>query len=141
MMPFRLPRCTLGAVALTLLAQAGNLAHAAPRTVYTGTLQGAGDVVMELDSRPAENGVLTGRYFYPKHGVDIPLKGTAQALVEPKTFQALVDAGKDPETDELATIAAATWHGKRNADGYQGQWTDARTGTVSYTHLTLPTKA
>jgi len=128
MIPFRLPRSTLGAVALALLAQAGNLAQAAPRTVYTGTLQGAGDVVMELDTRPAENGVLTGRYFYPKHGVDIPLKGTAQALVEPKTFQALVDAGKDPETNELATIAAATWQGRRDADGYTGQWIDARTG-------------
>lgn len=128
MIPFRLPRSTLGAVALALLAQAGNLAQAAPRTVYTGTLQGAGDVVMELDTRPAENGVLTGRYFYPKHGVDIPLKGTAQALVEPKTFQALVDAGKDPEMDELATIAAATWQGRRDADGYTGQWIDARTG-------------
>jgi len=56
------------------------------------------------------------------------LKGTAQALVEPKTFQALVDAGKDPETNELATIAAATWQGRRDADGYTGQWIDARTG-------------
>lgn len=127
MIPLRLPRSTLAAIALALLAHTGNLAHAAPRVVYTGTLQGAGDVVMELDSKPADNGMLTGRYFYPKHGVDIPLKGTPQALIEPKTFQALADAGTDPESDELAAIAA-TWQGKRDAGGYQGRWTDARTG-------------
>lgn len=128
MIPLRLPRSTLAAMALALLAHTGNLAHAAPRVVYTGTLQGAGDVVMELDSKPADDGMLTGRYFYPKHGVDIPLKGTPQALVEPKTYQALIDAGKDPESDQPAAIAAATWQGKRDADGYQGHWTDARTG-------------
>jgi len=128
MIRFHLSRSPFAAMALALLAHAGNPAHAAPRVVYTGTLQGAGDVVMELDSKPADNGMLTGRYFYPKHGVDIPLKGTPQALIEPKTFQALADAGTDPESDEPAAIAAATWQGNRDAGGYQGRWTDARTG-------------
>ncbi|MBB1594238.1 hypothetical protein [Achromobacter sp. UMC46] len=130
MIPRRLPhppRSTLAALALALLAHAG-MAHAAPRVVYSGTLQGAGDVVMELDAKPADNGMLTGRYFYPKRGVDIPLKGTPQALVEPKTYQALVEAGKDPESDDPAAHAAATWQGTRGADSYQGHWTDARTG-------------
>lgn len=113
------------ALALAALAAPGGPAAAAPRTVYAGTLQGAGEVVMELDSQPAADGVLTGRYFYPKHGVDIPLKGTPQALHEPKTYQAITESGLDPSSD---TPPAATWQGKRDASGYQGQWIDARTG-------------
>jgi len=116
----------LGALALAVLPLFGGTADAASRTVYTGTLQGAGDVVMELNSQAGANGELTGRYFYPKHGVDIPLKGTAQALVEPKLYQEIAELGIDPETDPAAT--AATWQGERDASGYRGQWKDARTG-------------
>ncbi len=119
----RPPPLLLGALALAVLPLFGGTADAASRTVYTGTLQGAGDVVMELDSQAGANGELTGRYFYPKHGVDIPLQGTAQALVEPKPFFEMADSGKDPETDP-----AATWQGERDASGYRGQWKDARTG-------------
>ncbi|MEN5162437.1 hypothetical protein [Achromobacter kerstersii] len=119
----RPPPLLLGALALAVLPLFGGTADAASRTVYTGTLQGAGDVVMELDSQAGANGELTGRYFYPKHGVDIPLQGTAQALVEPKPFFEVADSGKDPETDP-----AATWQGERDASGYRGQWKDARTG-------------
>ncbi|PJI51758.1 hypothetical protein CTI14_54085, partial [Methylobacterium radiotolerans] len=79
--------------------------RAAERTVYTGTLQGVGDIVMELDSATAGN-ELTGRYFYPEHGVDIPLKGSEAALQEPMTFAAATAPGAQP---------AATWQGKRDA--------------------------
>ncbi|CAB3858795.1 hypothetical protein [Achromobacter deleyi] len=125
---FRLSRALPGAGALVLAAAGlcGSAAFAAPRTVYTGTLQGAGDVVMELDSQAAADGTLRGRYFYPKHGVDIPLKGTPQALREPRTYYEIKESGGDPESD--AAPPAATWSGKRDAAGYEGKWVDARTG-------------
>ena len=105
---------------------AGPSALATPRIVYTGTLQGAGDIVMELDSQPAADGSVAGRYFYPKHGVDIPLKGTPQALHEPRTYHEIKESGGDPESD--ASPPAATWSGTRDAAGYHGKWVDARTG-------------
>ncbi len=113
-------------MALGVLFMACGHALAAPRTVYTGTLQGAGDVVMELDSQPAGDGTVSGRYFYPKHGVDIPLKGTPQALREPRTYYEIQNSGGDPESD--AAPPAATWSGKRDGAGYQGKWVDGRTG-------------
>jgi hypothetical protein len=53
------------------------------RTVYRGTLAGVGDLVMELRKSAKEAGQYEGRYFYLRHGVDIPLKGTLEALQEP----------------------------------------------------------
>ncbi|MCY1509646.1 hypothetical protein D9M68_439990 [compost metagenome] len=123
--PVRIFRPWLGAFALALLPLAGNQAGAAPRAVYAGTLQGAGEVVMELEA--AQDGTLTGRYFYPKQGVDIPLKGTPAALYEPKPYYERKEAGLDPDEDAPAGRAAA-WQGARDADGYRGQWVDARTG-------------
>lgn len=134
MIPALLRLCRLwpATLALATMSAPGGQAVAAPRTVYAGTLQGAGEVVMELDNSPAADGVLTGRYFYPKHGVDIPLRGTPQALHEPQTYQAIQDSGQSsnqsPETD--APPAAATWQGKRDASGYHGQWKDVRTGKL-----------
>ncbi|MGE8702450.1 MAG: hypothetical protein ACN6O5_07190 [Achromobacter sp.] len=118
-MPFPFARplsFPLGALTLAMLLQAPVLA--AERTVYTGTLQGAGDIVMELDSATAD-GALTGRYFYPKNGVDIPLKGTATSLAEPLTY---------PAAKEPGALPAATWQGTRDAQGYRGVWIDMRTG-------------
>lgn len=112
-------------LAALLLAALASPADAAPRTVYAGTLQGAGDVVMELDSQPV-NGVLTGRYFYPKHGVDIPLNGTLDALREPKTYQQSVDSGQDPAS--ATAPAAAIWQGTLDASGYHGRWVNADSG-------------
>ena len=120
------PRGTRRVLALAALALACGHAFAAPRTVYTGTLQGAGDVVMELDSAPGGDGAVNGRYFYPKHGVDIPLKGTPQALREPRTYYEIQESGGDPDSDTAPL--AATWSGKRDAAGYAGKWVDARTG-------------
>ncbi|AOK57314.1 hypothetical protein [Burkholderia stagnalis] len=47
-------------IALVFALHAG-VADAAPRIVYQGTLQGAGEVVMELDSRPVADGTISGR--------------------------------------------------------------------------------
>ncbi len=110
---------TFGALALAMLLQAPGQAGAAERTVYTGTLQGVGDIVMELDSAAASSGELSGRYFYPRHGVDIPLKGTDKSLAEPLTYTAAKVPGALP---------AATWQGTRDAQGYRGVWIDTRTG-------------
>lgn len=120
-MPFPIARplsIPFGALALALLLQTPGEASAAERTVYTGTLQGVGDIVMELDSAAAD-GELTGRYFYPKNGVDIPLKGTVKSLAEPLTYQAAKQPGAKP---------AATWQGTLDAQGYRGVWIDTRTG-------------
>lgn len=117
---------SLGALALALLALPGAQADAAQRTVYKGTLQGAGEVVLELDDAAGANGVVSGRYFYPKSGVDIPLRGTGDVLYEPKPHPA-----RPPASDTAAIDApdrAASWQGTRDEKGYRGQWTDTRTG-------------
>ncbi|MCA8241373.1 hypothetical protein LGN10_11765 [Burkholderia sp. AU32262] len=117
--------------ACALIALHASFAHAAPRTVYEGTLQGAGPVVMELDDRPAADGSITGRYFYTQFGVDIPLRGKPAQLVEPLVRSQLPDdvrsASKysgQPDFDHRA----ATWQGTRDKDGYRGRWIDARSG-------------
>lgn len=114
-----------GALALVLLALACEPAVAATRTVYAGTLQGAGEIVMELEAD--QDGTLSGRYFYRRHGVDIPLRGTETALFEPKPYQEQQDAGLDP-ADDAPAGRAASWQGARDADGYRGKWIDARSG-------------
>ncbi|EHK64608.1 hypothetical protein [Achromobacter arsenitoxydans] len=123
--PARIPHSWLGALALAGLSQITGAVSAAQRTVYAGELQGAGEVVMELDSATAPNGQLSGRYFYPKRGVDIPLKGTDQALLEPKPYW---EAAKAGNAAGAQADAAATWQGTRDEQGYRGVWTDARTG-------------
>lgn len=122
----RLPDFLPGALTLAALALATHTAQAAPLIVYTGTLQGAGQVVMELDAQAAANGMLTGRYFYPKAGVDIPLSGTEQALAEPPPNWKREQASTGQKSG--AAPVAATWEGKRDAQGFRGTWTDARSG-------------
>ncbi|MCG2596604.1 MAG: hypothetical protein KBO59_03625 [Achromobacter sp.] len=82
--PARHLRCAPAALILAMLSLAAFNAGATPRTVYQGTLQGAGEVVLELDDAAGANGVVSGRYFYPRSGVDIPLRGTDDVLYEPK---------------------------------------------------------
>ena len=67
-------------VALAFFVSAPVLACAAPVDVYRGTL-GSTEVVMEL-GQPQADGVRVGRYFYPRYGVDIPLKGPLHAVAE-----------------------------------------------------------
>ncbi|MGK8195871.1 hypothetical protein [Burkholderia cepacia] len=118
-------------IAWVLVVLHAGFAHAAPRTVYEGTLQGAGTVVMELDDRQAADGSISGRYFYAQHGVDIPLHGTPAQLVEPLVRTQLPDDARDASGfREQADFdhAAATWQGMRDKAGYRGRWTDARSG-------------
>ena len=83
----------LGRLGLLLLALAlGVQAKAQMREVYQGTL-GQAAVVLEL-SEAAPDAPVTGRYFYQRHGVDIPLQGTAQALAE-----ALQPQNRPPNAD------------------------------------------
>ena len=65
---------------LAFFVFAATAVQAAPVNVYRGTLGGSA-VVMELGQANAD-GVREGRYFYIRHGVDIPLKGTLNALAE-----------------------------------------------------------
>ncbi|VWC30359.1 hypothetical protein BLA6993_06388 [Burkholderia lata] len=114
-----------------LVALHAGFANAAPRTVYEGTLQGAGAVVMELDDRPAADGSISGRYFYAQYGVDIPLHGTPAELLEPLVRSQLPDDARSPlGFGQQADFdhAAATWQGTRDKAGYRGRWTDARSG-------------
>ncbi|QFS40969.1 polysaccharide deacetylase family protein [Burkholderia cepacia] len=118
-------------IAWVLVALHAGFAHAAPRTVYEGTLQGAGAVVMELDDRPAADGSISGRYFYAQHGVDIPLHGTPAQLVEPLVRTQLPDDARDASGFRGQADfdhAAATWQGTRDKAGYRGRWTDTRSG-------------
>lgn len=117
--------------ACVLIALHAGFANAAPRTVYEGTLQGAGTVVMELDDRPAADGTISGRYFYAQFGVDIPLRGKPARLVEPLVRTQLPDDARSaPEYSDKPDFdhGAATWQGTRDKDGYRGRWTDARSG-------------
>lgn len=111
---------------MALLSLPGAQADAAQRTVYKGTLQGAGEVVLELDDAAGADGVVSGRYFYPRSGVDIPLRGTGEVLYEPKPNPARPPASDTATID--AADRAASWQGTRDEKGYRGQWTDARTG-------------
>lgn len=62
-----------GPVAVLLLASAGSAR--ADAWTYQGTI-GKGAVVVEFTRDPAQSNAkpLAGRYFYPAHGVDIPLQ-------------------------------------------------------------------
>ncbi|MPV67065.1 hypothetical protein [Burkholderia sp. BE17] len=120
-----------GPIALLLLALHAGFVYAAPRIVYQGTLQGAGEVVMELDGRTAADGTISGRYFYTQYGIDIPLRGKPAALVEPLARTDLPDAARSQSSySDRADFdqVAATWRGAQNGDGYRGRWTDARSG-------------
>lgn len=122
---------TLIRMTAVLIALRAGLADGAPRTVYEGTLEGAGTIVMELDTLPAADGTLSGRYFYARFGVDIPLHGAPAQLVEPLARTQLPDDARDASTfREHADFdhVAATWRGARDEDGYRGRWIDARSG-------------
>jgi hypothetical protein len=117
---------------LALACVGQTTAMAAPRIVYQGTLQGAGEVVMELDRHPASDGTVSGRYFYARYGVDVPLRGTPASLVEPLARTDLPDNERDGlGYDDIAfDHPAATWRGVLDGSGYRGRWVDARSGVT-----------
>ncbi len=102
-------------------------AHAGERTVYRGRL-GTQDVVLELERNGDR---FDGRYFYQRIGVNIPLRGTAQALAE---ALALYDRESQENLSESGPIfenprtgkPAGVWSGRISGDRYAGTWRDAR---------------
>jgi hypothetical protein len=102
--------------------------HAAERSVYQGTLEGAGVVVMELQS--AENPKnYVGRYFYLRHGIDIPLSGPADALIEPTAMSEMNDDERSRHNDGAAFyMPAAVWQGRIDGKRFHGAWKDERSG-------------
>lgn len=119
------------ALALAMSLTAGATASATEREVFRGRLDGAGDVVMEL--QVTAPGRYRGRYFYPGHGVDIPLAGSLDALAEPRPLAARDDApppwaSQSDDADIRIDHPAAIWNGRIVDDRFRGQWRDADSG-------------
>ncbi|MDZ4361352.1 MAG: hypothetical protein U1B84_33915 [Variovorax sp.] len=93
------------------------------RTVYQGTL-GASEVVLEVN---ASGG---GRYFYRRHGVDIPLSGSMTQLVEALPLQgdAMYRAARDGNPplfeDAQTRQPGPTWRGQMINGTFAGSWSD-----------------
>jgi hypothetical protein len=95
------------------------------RTVYRGTLEGVEEeIVMELWRGKDAPGQYEGRYFYPRHGVDIPLSGPLNALVEPKPYPKRSKAEKENDAGGVNFI----WQGKQQGAQFMGEVVNPRTG-------------
>lgn len=79
-------------------------------TVYEGTLGRDMQVVLEL-THNSKTGSHTGRYFYKRYGVDIPLSGTYEQLTEPGGT--ITKGSSEP---------GSVWQGKMQGDIYSGVW-------------------
>jgi hypothetical protein len=117
----------LGRVLLSaLFLLAASAAWAAPVDVYRGAL-GTAEVVMEL-GQPQPDGTRQGRYFYRRHGVDIPLQGALDQLAEaqPLRGQLLDSLGFDPRGPlfEDAQQRRIVWHARLQGDTLAGEWED-----------------
>ena len=119
---------TLHRILLTaLFLLAASAAWAAPVNVYRGTL-GKAEVVMEL-GQPQPDGTRTGRYFYRRHGVDIPLQGTLNQMAEALPLRAellgslddVVDSGPLFEDAEQRQII---WRARMQGNALVGEWRD-----------------
>ncbi len=112
------------ALAFSVSVAGAAAAVAAPVDVYRGTLGGS-EVVMEL-GRPQADGSRQGRYFYRRHGVDIPLQGPLNALAEaqPLTPELTEKLGKDAPLFTDASQRAVVWSLQPQGDGLSGEWVD-----------------
>jgi hypothetical protein len=120
-------RLLLHCVALALFSGTTAISSAAERHVYQGELEGAGTIVMELEADETP-GKYKGRYFYPRHGVDIPLSGTAGALIEPTSLLELTGNIYGPNDFDGPAFdhPVAIWNGNIDAAGFRGQWEDTK---------------
>ena len=112
-------------MALAFSVSAAGLASAAPVDVYRGTLGGS-EVVMEL-GKPQADGVREGRYFYPRYGVDIPLKGALNALAEAQSLTPELTQALGDETPLFtdAQKRSIVWNVQQQSDGsLSGEWVD-----------------
>lgn len=112
-------------IALAFFVSAAGSAFAAPVDVYRGTLGGA-EVVMEL-GKPQADGVREGRYFYPRYGVDIPLKGPLNALAEAQSLTPELTEALGQETPLFtdAKRRSIVWRIQQQGDaGLGGEWVD-----------------
>ncbi|MEN5180945.1 hypothetical protein ABE501_14320 [Comamonas testosteroni] len=110
-----------------------SLAWAAPVEVYRGVL-GSADVVMELGESQAD-GTRKGRYFYLRHGADIPLRGRLDQLAEaqPLTGELLEKrlhaTTQDEPLFEDAARRQVIWHARLQGDALTGEWEDGIRGS------------
>ncbi|WP_255576235.1 hypothetical protein [Comamonas sp. Y33R10-2] len=98
-------------------------AQAAPVDVYRGTLGGS-EVVLEL-GQPKADGERDGRYFYLRHGVDIPLRGSLDALAEglPLNNGWSRTQGETPLLAD-AKQRSVNWRVQHQGDELSGEWVD-----------------
>jgi len=113
-----------------LTCAATGTAVAGERMVFKGTLGKNAEVVLELEKK-ADG--YDGRYFYMRHGVDIPLHGTLASLKEAlprledgEPLAADDNSGRPIFVDPATGKPRSIWHGKINGDTYQGSWHDAK---------------
>ncbi|MET3373081.1 hypothetical protein ABIC89_002137 [Variovorax boronicumulans] len=98
-------------------------AMAEVRTVYQGTL-GTSEVVLEVNATGG------GRYFYRRHGVDIPLSGPVTKLVEALPIQGeamyrAAQGGNAPLFEDAQTRQPGpTWRGQVVDGTFAGSWSD-----------------
>jgi hypothetical protein len=104
-------RLTIVFAAVILASLPVSRALAGERTVYRGTLEGAGEVVMELEKT---RGTYNGRYFYPRYGVDIPLFGALDKLIEPAPGMCCSEDIKDEDQN-------AIWKGRIQGSVFRGK--------------------
>ncbi|PKE33113.1 hypothetical protein CWS43_04275 [Rahnella sp. AA] len=92
-----------------------------PPVVYSGTL-GKTNIVVELDlNKPDE---VTGRYFYQKYRLDLPLNGSLDG--QDLKLQEGLDDFDDTPRPELSLT-------KTENGGWQGSWTDPKGKTLPVT--------
>lgn len=106
------------------------MAEASSVQVYQGMLGARGEVVLEL-STPAAGEPRQGRYFYRRHGVDIPLRGTPGSLAEGLPLDEIDDAGDAREAvfeDPATRKPRFVWKGRIQGARYRGEWRDLRSG-------------
>jgi hypothetical protein len=115
----------------TLTCAAAGTALAGERIVFKGALGENAEVVLELEKK---SDGYDGRYFYLRHGVDIPLHGSLASLNEalPRYEHGERLAGDDNRglpifIDPATQKPRSVWHGKIDGDTYQGSWSDAKT--------------
>lgn len=97
------------------------------RTVYQGTL-GPNEVVLEVNASG------TGRYFYRRHGADIPLSGPVSELVEALPIQGeamyrKAQGGNTPLFEDAQTRQPGpTWRGQVVNGTFAGRWSQGPGG-------------